>query len=309
MSNLLPEKDCRKQKKHTLTGFIQRVAHRTAIQGSELDIAACGTDDSGLEPDPVSVSGRDPNENSCEVGDRSGSVGLSETTPSESKTDTCALEMYNQAPWGDIINRQGAEEENSSVVKEIEQKCCETVTKLNTTHTASVTDISLSEQKKTDNNVSCSGEKLVDFCCPICKQQLHIKNLMKINKHVDMCLLQKPEDELNVRSHTGNEVSVCSDVVNQVQPTGHTNKVSDGTKRMKEYAPSHKIITEQEETTSGLEIEVSSPVCPICYIEQTGCTLSVFNSHVDNCLSKGTIREILKEQSCSERISLKRFVC
>ena len=37
-------------------------------------------------------------------------------------------------------------------------------------------------------------------------------------------------------------------------------------------------------------------VCPVCFMEQTGVDLDAFNQHVDSCLCKGTITEILKEQ-------------
>ena len=37
-------------------------------------------------------------------------------------------------------------------------------------------------------------------------------------------------------------------------------------------------------------------VCPVCFMEQTGVNLDAFNQHVDSCLCKGTITEILKEQ-------------
>ena len=34
--------------------------------------------------------------------------------------------------------------------------------------------------------------------------------------------------------------------------------------------------------------------CPVCCIPQRGCDLGGFNSHVDSCLSKGAIRELLE---------------
>ncbi|XP_060082744.1 DNA polymerase kappa-like [Ylistrum balloti] len=37
-------------------------------------------------------------------------------------------------------------------------------------------------------------------------------------------------------------------------------------------------------------------VCPVCFMEQTGMSLDEFNTHVDTCLSKGTITQILQEQ-------------
>ena len=49
-------------------------------------------------------------------------------------------------------------------------------------------------------------------------------------------------------------------------------------------------------------------VCPVCNVEQRSADLNEFNSHVDSCLSKGAISEILKEQKEVNCKSLKRLV-
>ncbi|XP_045156541.2 DNA polymerase kappa-like [Mercenaria mercenaria] len=52
--------------------------------------------------------------------------------------------------------------------------------------------------------------------------------------------------------------------------------------------------------------EGSLLVCPICNVEQRSADLNEFNSHVDSCLSRGAISEILKEQKKTESGILKR---
>ena len=52
-------------------------------------------------------------------------------------------------------------------------------------------------------------------------------------------------------------------------------------------------------------------VCPICNIEQRVSDLAAFNDHVDSCLSRGTISQILKEQrgDSGDKTKLKRWAC
>ena len=56
--------------------------------------------------------------------------------------------------------------------------------------------------------------------------------------------------------------------------------------------------------------ERSLLVCPICNIEQRVSDLNAFNNHVDSCLSRGTISEILKEQNkdTSDKSKAKRYM-
>ncbi|KAL5004077.1 hypothetical protein ScPMuIL_017533 [Solemya velum] len=335
MSNLLLQKDCRKQKQHTLTGFVQRSAHGQKTQNKLVEMDSSINGDR-LQPNHVTFDveqSDEPNETKQSVfnliqqnnedGDKCNSVGFTETSLNESErwlSGTCSKEftdrtkVYNASEEG--ICRHA--HENLSAVENFGQKCCETVSNPDKTNAASVRDNPLSKHK--GNTVTYSREKLVEFCCPICKQQLHMKNLMKINKHVDMCLLENSKDEVNnfgVSSRTNNSSSVAN--INQTQPVSHTENStvsgsSGGTSRIhkstgtiqSEPVVPHNIDAVHGKTSPGSEIAVTSPVCPICHIEQTGCTLSAFNGHVDSCLSKGTIKEILKEQSSVGRINLKR---
>ena len=56
--------------------------------------------------------------------------------------------------------------------------------------------------------------------------------------------------------------------------------------------------------------EKSLLVCPICNIEQRVADLNAFNNHVDSCLSRGTISEILKQQNkdTSHKSKTKRYM-
>ncbi|KAL4228127.1 hypothetical protein ACF0H5_013562 [Mactra antiquata] len=49
-------------------------------------------------------------------------------------------------------------------------------------------------------------------------------------------------------------------------------------------------------------------VCPVCNIGQRSADLHEFNVHVDTCLSRGAITELIKEQNKAEAASLKRSI-
>ena len=66
------------------------------------------------------------------------------------------------------------------------------------------------------------------------------------------------------------------------------------------------VIEEHRENSGSVTDDGSLLVCPICNIEQRVIDLGAFNNHVDSCLSRGTISEILKKQSSTEKPSLKR---
>ena len=65
-------------------------------------------------------------------------------------------------------------------------------------------------------------------------------------------------------------------------------------------------VCHQGSTAESLAVDVLT--CPVCDIPQRGCDLAEFNSHVDSCLSKRAVRELLEADkigqnsaSCSKR--------
>ncbi|XP_052280237.1 DNA polymerase kappa-like isoform X2 [Dreissena polymorpha] len=61
--------------------------------------------------------------------------------------------------------------------------------------------------------------------------------------------------------------------------------------------------TYDEDITSS---QRSLLVCPVCCMEQRSASLDDFNGHVDQCLSRGAISDILKEQRAEEKSKHKR---
>lgn len=54
---------------------------------------------------------------------------------------------------------------------------------------------------------------------------------------------------------------------------------------------------------NGEETETGSLVCPVCFMEQRGNDLDAFNKHVDTCLSKDAITQIVRHENTSAVIS------
>lgn len=62
---------------------------------------------------------------------------------------------------------------------------------------------------------------------------------------------------------------------------------------------SHTSTSDQGRNT-GQEMTITKLICPVCFMEQSGSSLDEFNCHMDTCLSKGAISDILKEQKTDE---------
>ncbi|XP_035667769.1 DNA polymerase kappa-like [Branchiostoma floridae] len=114
----------------------------------------------------------------------------------------------------------------------------------------------------------------VAYTCPVCNKPQQ-QNLRLFNEHVDMCLagggsLVEAEEEMSPMSE---------------------NRVEGNKQEMGEH---------DLETTSAqmTDTGVGSVECPVCGQLQPG-ELLTFNQHVDMCLNRGAIKDIIKEQGCS----------
>ncbi|CAH1254928.1 POLK [Branchiostoma lanceolatum] len=110
------------------------------------------------------------------------------------------------------------------------------------------------------------------YTCPVCNQpQQH--NLRLFNEHVDMCLVRSSKED-------------------EEEESAKSENMFTGNK--------HAMEEHVQETASAqmTDTDVGSVECPVCGQLQSG-ELLTFNQHVDMCLSRGTIKDIIKEQGCS----------
>ncbi|KAL8616660.1 hypothetical protein ACOMHN_031642 [Nucella lapillus] len=64
--------------------------------------------------------------------------------------------------------------------------------------------------------------------------------------------------------------------------------------------------TQQDTSVCSEAEDLDYMVCPLCGAERSDWTLDVFNQHVDVCLNRNTISQILREQQTTEEVTRKR---
>ncbi|XP_013383132.1 DNA polymerase kappa [Lingula anatina] len=137
------------------------------------------------------------------------------------------------------------------------------------------------------NSIKQSAADMVKYQCPVCNIIQQCRNLEEFNCHVDLCLNSQSDNSIETdiieprrqcrRVHAKNTITV-SEFETQGSDDVHTNDASTSEEsRCPSTAP-------------------PSLVCPVCGIQQWDPDLDRFNRHVDACLSKTTIKEILQEQ-------------
>ncbi|XP_066274420.1 DNA polymerase kappa-like [Branchiostoma lanceolatum] len=119
------------------------------------------------------------------------------------------------------------------------------------------------------------------YICPVCNQpQQH--NLRLFNEHVDMCLVKSSKED-------------------EEEESARSENMFTGNK--------HAMEEHVQETASAqiTDTDVGSVECPVCGQLQSG-ELLTFNQHVDMCLSRGAIKDIIKEQGCSN-VEVQKPLC
>ncbi|KAL3866832.1 hypothetical protein ACJMK2_044093 [Sinanodonta woodiana] len=173
---------------------------------------------------------------------------------------------------------------------------------------------------------------LVTFLCPVCNKNISCANEEEINLHIDVCLKGQEHIDLNqtgfqtpdyskVRKSTPHKTNVnrteenSNQTCNESQPhdsnyhrrlSSTHEKNQSGSKQTEPFTLSREDDSVRETVLSDGKEEILGLICPVCYMEQRDQDLDIFNSHVDTCLSKGTISQILEEQRQSEKANLKR---
>ncbi|XP_078677989.1 DNA polymerase kappa-like isoform X2 [Branchiostoma floridae x Branchiostoma belcheri] len=126
-----------------------------------------------------------------------------------------------------------------------------------------------------EDHLAGRSRTAVAYTCPVCNEPQQ-DNLRLFNEHVDMCLIRKG--------------------------SGNESKEGESARSENMVAGNKEEMEEQDLGTTSAKLTdtgVGSVECPVCGQLQSGELLS-FNQHVDMCLSRGTIKDIIKEQGCSK---------
>ena len=145
---------------------------------------------------------------------------------------------------------------------------------------------------RTDSNVtvehidSCDDTDFPDtvkeyskFMCPVCAREITCENLGGLNNHIDICLEQNSSQN-NTQGHSQRHVD-------------HSGQSGDNDKRTREA----------DYETSPTKVLT----CPICDKQQPTQDLHQFNLHVDSCLNKDTVRQLVDQQDRELSDTRKRY--
>lgn len=198
----------------------------------------------------------------------------------------------------------------------------------------------LSDEGAANINTTEEKSNTIWYTCPVCRDEVGCSDLNGFNHHIDTCLSKSvvkecsrytPEDEspkskktpsrktitpkrknststpklINSRFKTSQNlgnVKFQDSVVTVTQESFVTaSALSDepSTSKIRETIDTESSVEKLTKSRDGKTTETL--VCPVCFMEQTGADLDAFNQHVDSCLCKGTIAEILKEQKNSNK--------
>lgn len=201
----------------------------------------------------------------------------------------------------------------------------------------------LSDEGTNDINSTEEKCNTVWYTCPVCRDEVGCSDLHSFNHHIDTCLSKSvvkecsrytPEEESPKSKKTPSRKTITPKRKSSTSTPklikskfktppklGNIKYKDPVTTLTQESAvialpssegPSTSETQETSNTESSVE-KITKPqgcdvtetlVCPVCFMEQTGTDLDAFNQHVDSCLCKGTITEILREQKHGNKRSL-----
>ncbi|XP_042863175.1 DNA polymerase kappa-like [Penaeus japonicus] len=178
-----------------------------------------------------------------------------------------------------------------------------------------------------------SPVKKVSYECPVCEHSVEVASLEEFNKHVDLCLLQassadvqsvedkkkilnnnKRDTEETCNSENENLRHSLQETIHRTQGSSTTAEPSHsnfmGIYTFSDYESDGELESfedfespssgfkrkssdrqEEEEMLSKAECKLSCPICEKQWFEN----ITALNEHVDECLSKSAINELLQE--------------
>ena len=132
--------------------------------------------------------------------------------------------------------------------------------------------------------------------CPVCNRSLYFKNLDKFTEHIDDCLVQRcvTDEQKAIQLESGDHGKTSK------SNRQSSEKVSDSRKEH-----SHQSVGELELCIPSTSTDYEDIlICPVCNAPQRKSNVILFNQHVDACLNRQTIKEMVQES----RPTVKRLV-
>ena len=138
-----------------------------------------------------------------------------------------------------------------------------------------------------------------NLLCPVCNQIQILTNPLQFNLHIDECLGMIPpsvQDTAPATDHAPSTSDVPHDSLKKLTNQEMTKTSPSLFGIQKDISqPTAEESRAEEKMPSEKEDRVDrSLCCPVCNIDKQDLTLEAFNQHVDTCLTKQAIKEILQ---------------
>ena len=142
-------------------------------------------------------------------------------------------------------------------------------------------------------------ENVTEYVCPVCNVLQSHSDLTSFHKHIDQCLIRQADSvsENTIQRPVSHEVVPCK--ISAQDKVQVTDQCSSTFTKDKMYTNVIEDLSVPS-TSTCIAGDMTEYICPICNILQDHPNLTSFNKHVDNCLSRQTIKEILKVPEIKE---------
>ncbi len=145
--------------------------------------------------------------------------------------------------------------------------------------------------------------KLQIYSCPVCTKDVKVRNLGDFNTHIDNCLsanelvIERPTSKKENYEHTESTTETgMTEKCERMDISGDDSK--DDKPKIKTSDSSSragKCGVECSPEAAKCGDDAARFVCPVCGTDQPTESLDIFNRHVDDCLNKQAIKEMLQQ--------------
>lgn len=129
--------------------------------------------------------------------------------------------------------------------------------------------------------------------CSVCEELVNVESLEEFNKHLDTCLeIHSSPTPKNTHTDHSQSDNVCVD--------NQDSEVIDTIETQRDNCLLENPKNNKGSSTSSLKEELLCPVCEKCHFSD----MSSLNNHIDECLNKAAINELLQESNSQHQETL-----
>ncbi|XP_063877300.1 DNA polymerase kappa-like [Scylla paramamosain] len=129
--------------------------------------------------------------------------------------------------------------------------------------------------------------------CSVCEELVHVESLEEFNKHLDTCLEIHSSPSLRKSSIDNNSFKDDTGIQKNSEQSVESEESSEDNEIPSDVFHLNNCESNIDPTTSSLN---QNFLCPVCE-QRSFCDMTALNKHMDECLNKSAISELLQESS------------